>query len=83
MVMSFSHSNQTLWSVYITIENLDVKTRQSQKLPRMLFLSSIPIFYEQSEDANNKNKDLKAKIYHIALKSMLQRTYLSISFVGF
>ena len=37
----------------------------------ILLLGSIPIIYERSEDANNKNKDLKAKIYHIPLKTIL------------
>lgn len=31
----------------------------------------ISIIYEQSEDTNNKNKDLKTKIYYIALKTIL------------
>ncbi len=29
MVMSFIHKDQILWLVYITIGNLDTKTRQS------------------------------------------------------
>ncbi len=73
--MSLSHGDQILWPVYITIGNLDTKTRQSQKRPETLLLGSIPIVHEQSKDANNKDKDLKAKIYHMALKAMLQRTY--------
>ena len=43
----------------------------------MFFLYSIPIFHERSKDANNKNKDLKAKIYYMALKTMLYYTYPS------
>ena len=80
-VMSLSHGDQTLWPVYITIGNLDAKTRRSQKRPGTLLLGSIPIIYERSEDANNKNKDLKAKIYYMALNTMLQRIYLSFSFI--
>ena len=57
MVMGLSHEDQTLWPIYITIENLDAKTRQSQKRPEMLLLGSIPIVYKRSEDANNKDKD--------------------------
>ena len=76
-VMSLSHVNQTLWPVYITIGNLHAKTRQSQKRLRTLLLSSILIVHERSEDANNKDKDLNAKIYHMALKTMLQCTYSS------
>ena len=81
--MSLSHRNQTQWLVYITIKNQDVKIRQSQKRPRTLFLGSIPIIYEWSEDANNKNKDLNAKIYHLALKTILQCIYSSFSFIAF
>ncbi len=73
--MSLSHGNQTFWPVYITIGNLDTKTRQSQKRPGTLLLSSIPIIHQQSEDANNKDKDLKFKIYHMVLKTMLQRPF--------
>ncbi len=75
--MSLSHGDQTLWPVYIIIGNLNAKTWQSQKRPGTLLLSSIPIIYERSEKANNKEKDLKAKIYYMALKSMLQHTYLA------
>lgn len=49
----------------------------------MLLLSSISIIYKQLEDANNKKKDLKAKIYYIALKTMLQYIYSSFSSVDF
>ncbi len=77
--MSRSHGDQTLWPVYIIIGNLDAKTQQSQKRPGTLLLGSIFIIHERSEDANNKNKDLKVKIYHMALKIMLQCTYLGLS----
>ncbi len=70
VLMSLSHGDQILWLVYITIGNLDAKTRQSQKRLGTFLLGSIPIIYERSEDANNKDKDLKAKIYHMALKTM-------------
>ena len=74
-VMSLSHGDQTLWPVYITISNLDLKTRQSQTHLGTLLLGSIPIVHECSEDGNNKDQDLKAKIYHLALTTMLQRKY--------
>ena len=72
-VMSLSHGDQTLWPVYITISNLDSKTRRSQIRPDTLLLGSIPIVHKRSEDGNNKDQDLKAKIYHLALTTMLQR----------
>ena len=65
-VIRLSYGNQTLWPVYITIGNLDAKTRQFQKRPGTLLFGSIPIVYERSEDAKNKDKDLKTKIYHLA-----------------
>lgn len=69
--MRFSYKNQTLWSIYITIENLDVKTWQCQKWLKSLLFGSIFIFYKQWKNENNKNKDLKTKIYYIALKTIL------------
>ena len=82
-VISLSHWDQTLWPVYITNGDWDTKIRQSQKRPETLLLGFIPIIHERLEDANNKNKDLKAKIYHMALKSMLQRTFPNFSFIDF
>ena len=40
----------------------------------------MPIIHERSEDANHKNKDLKAKIYYIALKAILQHIYSYLFF---
>ena len=47
----------------------------SQKQLNNLLLGFLLIVYERLEDSNNKNKDLKAKIYHLALKKL----YLNIS----
>ena len=71
MVMSFNYGDQILWPVYIIIGNLDAKIRQSQKRPGTLLFGFIPIVYERSKDANNKDKDSKAKIYHMVLKTIL------------
>ena len=73
--MSLSYGNQILWPVYIIIRNLDAKTWQSQKQPRTLLLDFISIIYKRSKNINNKDKDLKTKIYYMALKTMLQHTY--------
>lgn len=62
-VMSFSHGDQTLWLVYIIINNLDSKTQYSQTRLGTLFVSSISILYKRSKDGDNKDKNLKAKIY--------------------
>ncbi len=70
-IVSLGYEDQTLWSVYILIRNLDAKIRRSQKQLGMLLLDSIPIIHEWSEDAKNRDKDLKAKIYYMTLKTML------------
>lgn len=49
----------------------------------MLFLSFIPIVYKWLKDANNKNKDLKIKIYYMVFKTILQNIYPSFFFVDF
>ena len=82
-IMSLSHRDQTLWLVYITIGNLDTKIRQSQKRLGTLLLGFIPIIHEQSKDSNIKDKDLKAKIYYMAFKTILQRSYPSFFFINF
>ena len=71
IVMSLSHRDQTLWPVYITIGNLDSKTRRIQTRLGTLLPGSISIVHERLEDRNNKDQDLKAKIYHLALTTML------------
>ena len=71
--MSLSYRDQIFWPVYVTICNLDAKTYQNQNRPSTLLLGFIAIVNEQSENLNNKNRDLKAKIYYLALKNMLER----------
>ncbi len=74
-IMSLSHGDQVLWPVYVTTGNLDAKMRRSQNRPRTLLLGSIPIVYKRAEDSNNKDRDLKSKTYHLALRTMLKRMY--------
>ena len=83
IVMSLSYGDQTLWPVYITIKNLNTKTWQSQKRPRTLLLGFIFIIYNWSIDANYKNKNLKAKIFPIPLKTILQYTYSCFPFIDY
>ena len=73
IVKSLSHRDQVLWPVYVTVGNLDRKTRRTQNCPATLLLGSIPIIHDQMEDSNNKNRDLKVKINHIALKTIFER----------
>ncbi len=83
IVMNLSYKNQISWLVNIIIGNLDAKTRQSQKQLKILFLGFIQIILKQLEDTNNKDKNLKVKIYHITLKFILWHIYLSLFFVDF
>ena len=70
--MSLSHRDQVFWPIYVIIGNLDAKICQSRNRLEILFLDSIPIVYKRAEDSNIKNKDLKAKTYYLALKTMLE-----------
>lgn len=45
-----------------------------KKIPN---ISLIPVFYKLLGERDNKNKDLKANIYHLALKTILQYKYHS------
>lgn len=63
--------------------NKDARIQQSEKRPETLLLSSIPIIFKRSEDTNNKDKDLKAKIYQMDLKTILQYIYPRFSFFNF
>ena len=71
IVMSLSHGDQILCLVYITIGNLDSKTRRSQTRSDILVLGFILIVHKRLENGYNKNQYLKAKIYHLALITML------------
>lgn len=71
IVISLSYEDQTLLLLYIIISNLDLKTRYRETWLSTLLLQSISVIHKQSEDTDNKNKDLKAKIYHLALKTIL------------
>lgn len=52
---------------------MDWKCWQSEVYFSTLFLGSISIIHERLKDRDNKNQDLKAKIYYLALKTILQR----------
>lgn len=44
----------------------------SQNQINNLFLASITIIFEQAKNLNNKNKNLKAKIYHFIIATILK-----------
>lgn len=70
--MSLSHKDQIFWPVYVIIDNLDAKTHWSQNRPGTLLLGFIMIVHQRVENSNNKTRDLKAKIYYIALKTIIE-----------
>ncbi len=53
------------------IRNLDSKTWRSQTWLGTLFLGLILVVYEWLKDRENKDKDLKKKIYYLTLNTML------------
>lgn len=57
------------------IRNFDWKTWHSRTWQNTLLLGFISVVYKRLEDGDNKNKDLKAKISHLTLKTMLQYNY--------
>lgn len=57
------------------MQNLAVKTWL-----KILLLSSIYVILNQSNDANNKDKNLKVKIYYMALKTLLKHINFSFFF---
>ena len=71
-MISLSQKELVFWPVYITIGNLNVKIHQNQNRLNILLLGSISIVHKQTEDSINKKSDLKAKIYHLALETMLK-----------
>lgn len=71
IIMSLSYRDQIVWLVYITINNLNLKPRQNQTRLSILFCGSIPIIFKHLKDKNNKNPDLKVKIYYLTLTTIL------------
>ena len=69
--LSQTHGDQQAWPVYITIGNLDRKTRRAPRRPGLLLLGLIPIVH----------KAAKAEVYHYSMGWMLQREYSFISTV--
>lgn len=71
-VMILSLKDQIFYLVYVTIDNLDVKTHQSQNRPGTLLVGYVPIVHKQAEDSNNKDGDFKIKTYHLTLKTIVE-----------
>ena len=73
IMMSLSYGDQVFWPVYVTMGNLDAKICWSPNWLDILFIGSIPIVHEQTEDSDHKNRDLKIIIKYLALKTKLKR----------
>lgn len=73
IVICLRHRDQILLPIYITIGYLDAKSRQRQTCSSNLLFASIPIVHKCAKDSNKIDKDLKAKVYHLALKPMFKR----------
>ena len=67
------HGDQSAWPVYLTIGNLDRKTRRQPNRPGIVLLGFIPIVKEKE-----KGDELKAQVYHLAMKMMLRREFHSL-----
>lgn len=72
-VLTQHHGDLSMWPVYLTIGNLNVKTRKSQIRPGMVLLGLIPVVKIGKEHGS----DLKAQVYHSAMGRMLERKFLS------
>ncbi len=55
------------WFIYLTIENLNRRTRHAQKWLRLILLRFLFI-------VDNDNDDIKSKIWHMMLSIILKRT---------
>lgn len=69
--MILSHKNQILWLDNKTIDNLDLKTWQSQICLGILLLDFISIIYKHFKNKNKKDQYFEVNIYYLALTIML------------
>jgi hypothetical protein len=60
------HGDTTAWPVYLTIGNLDRKTRRSQKRPGQVLLGFLPVMAKDTED-------VKSQVWHMAMGLILKR----------
>ena len=65
-MLSLHHGDQSAWPIYITIGNLDRKTRRSQKVTGSVLLGFLPITSETVDDS-------KARVYYAAMELILKR----------
>ena len=71
------HGDQSTWPVYLKIGNLDRKTRRQPNRPGIVLLGFIPIVKEKE-----KGDELKAQVYHHAMKMMLRREFHSLLIIN-
>jgi hypothetical protein len=64
-MLSLHHGDQSVWPIYITIGNLDRKTRRNQTVPGSILLGFLPITSETADES-------KAHVYHAAMELILK-----------
>ena len=64
-MLSLHHGDQSVWPIYITIGNLDRKTRRNQTVPGSILLRFLPIISETADES-------KAHVYHAAIELILK-----------
>ena len=60
------------WPVYLTIGNLNRKTRRSQKRPGQLLVGFLPVLPKSCE-APIGEESVKARVWHLAMGTLLER----------
>ena len=65
-MLSLHHGDQLVWLIYITIGNLDRKTRRNQTVPGSILLGFLPITSEIADES-------KTHVYHAAMELILKR----------
>jgi hypothetical protein len=65
-MLSLHHGDQSVWPIYITIGNLDRKTRRNQTVPGSILLGFLPITSKTADES-------KAHVYHAAMELILKR----------
>ena len=68
------HGDQSLWPVYMTIENLDRSTRRNQKRPSLFLVGLIPIV----KTGKKQDKHLQAEVHHTAMEQIFKREFLHL-----
>lgn len=72
-VLTQHHGDESAWPVYLTIGNLDRETRRKQTTTGTILLGFIPELTGVRDKAADKVDGIKSRIYHTAMRFMLER----------